>query len=64
MEETHIFCSFCGKSINKVEVMFESLGLLHICSECVRSCVKIMEEKETPQDSEHRLEHLSEASVG
>jgi len=66
MEETRIFCSFCGKSINNVEVMFESLGLLYICIKCVRSCMKIMEEKRkgTSQDSEHRLEHLSESPIG
>lgn len=44
--EENIFCSFCGKHRNFVSKLITNSYGLHICDECVKICVKLIEDSE------------------
>jgi ATP-dependent Clp protease ATP-binding subunit ClpX len=40
------WCSFCGKTQDKVRRMIASPGGVYICNECGRLCQEILDEEE------------------
>jgi len=42
------YCSFCRKRSDELDILIQSINpmfIVNICDECVRTCVKVIEEK-------------------
>ena len=52
---TEVKCNFCGKDINKANVLVAGVGAF-ICDECVQLCGEIVKEKLEEQQRQHELE--------
>ena len=52
--DTHLKCSFCGKSQEQVTKLIAGPGV-YICDECVELCNEILEEEPTEHDSSELL---------
>jgi ATP-dependent Clp protease ATP-binding subunit ClpX len=46
------YCSFCHKSVAKVDLLIQGPDDIYICDECVDLCTEIIKEKRTDEPSE------------
>ena len=55
------FCSFCGKNEDQVPMMFSGPSGVNICSECVNSCVSLIQENLYEEEDKTQASYTSRA---